>query len=447
MNSARFSIVLLAITCRMTVHPILADDERTPNEKTPNRSKLIMQVCPHYLLERPGGWDKDPDGWKPKTEFVPDRVQHWMQLCEDLGTDTVFWSVGYVGKANYPSKVVKQIDTLQPDHYETANVSSRSQYFTNDRPLWEKQARPYFNGIAAALRRFNTLEAGIAAAKHRGMTFYAEVYLFDTYFPGLENDFLEEYPKYGLLSREQKPVLPIPCYAEPEFQTYRLRQIEELLDYGVDGIGLMLGSHIAGFGRRGADTLGYNPPVVQAYKERFGVDILAESFDPAKLHQLNGEFFTRFLSRVRQLLGPSRKLIVEIQLAGYDGYGGEGGEELNKRTVGLGNPSPLPTGPSYRYDQEWRKWIDEGIVDGLIVSDPKQGVLGRIQAKIKTDYPTLPIFLPRKAYSDLEYVRDVENELAAMRDGAVDGLWIRNMNMIYGDPQSPYPELLQRFFH
>jgi hypothetical protein len=71
--------------------------------------------------------------------------------------------------------------------------------------------------------------------------------------------------------------------------------------------------------------LGFNPAAVQAYKRRHGVDILSEPFEPAKLHQLNGDLFTEFLSRIRMRIGRDRKLIVGVQDCGYAGYGGSGG--------------------------------------------------------------------------------------------------------------------------
>ena len=97
------------------------------------------------------------------------------------------------------------------------------------------------------------------------------------------------------------------------------------------------------------DSFGFNPPVVQAYQERYGIDILTDKFDPDKLCTLNSELFTGFLRRVRGLLGPERKMIAPITLKGWYGYGGPAGRAIGAtsahvapmRISSIPNPKPL----------------------------------------------------------------------------------------------------------
>ena len=294
--------------------------------------------------------------------------------------------------------------------------------------------------------KFDTLRAGLEQADKLGISFCAELALFDTYFPGLECDFFEQHPECWLLSRDQTQVLRIPCYAEPLAQEYRLNQIEELMKRGVEGFFLLQGAHIVGHGEMGPDELGFNPAVVRAYREQCSVNILSEPFDPAKLHKLNGDLFTGFLRRIRKLIGSDRKLIVGVQECGYGGYGGGGGMDLAVRNVGQGSAGKLSVEPSYRFDQNWREWIDHRIVDDLVVSATMGGAVERVCKSFKAELGSTRVYLPRKAYVTEDYLSEIKKELDIMQSGSLDGIWFRHLGALY-DPQAPYPEIFKKHFN
>ena len=50
-----------------------------------------------------------------------------------------------------------------------------------------------------------------------------------------------------------------------------------------------------------SDDYGFNPPVAEAFKERYGVDILTQNFDLEAWRRLRGEFITEYLRDVRKL--------------------------------------------------------------------------------------------------------------------------------------------------
>jgi hypothetical protein len=369
-----------------------------------HRPELVMVALSGHLLD---------DGYHPE-RFSPDDVRGWVAACDELGVTRILWRGAYVGKATYHSKVLPVMEVMEEDYFEKAGVRKKSGY---RRDKWEP-IRKNFNHKARLIERFDILDVALAEAKKRGISFYADLALFDTYFPGLENDLFEAHPEYYILARDQKtPYRSIPCYAEKAVQDYRLAEIEELLARGVDGISFDLACHYSGAGGNAPDSFGFNPPVVQAFQERYGIDILQDDFDADKLCALNGEIFTGFLRRVRELLGPDRKMIAAVTLKGWHGYGGPAGAKLG---ISLTDAAPEPGKPCYRFDFEWETWIREGIADDLMVYAPLPDAVGRVQRTIKSRVTKGDVFLWREIWQD-KHFDAYRDEVAAIRAGAIDG--------------------------
>ena len=374
-----------------------------------HRPELVMVALSGHLLT----------GNTPE-RFRPDDVRAWVAACDEMGVTRILWRGAYVGKATYHSKVLPVMKVMEEDHFEKAGVREKGGY---RRDKWEP-IRKNFNHKARLIQRFDVLDVALAEAKKRGISFYADLALFDTYFPGLENDFFEAYPEYYVLARDQKtPYRSIPCYAEKAVQDYRLAEIKELLARGVDGISFGLACHYAGSGGSVPDSFGFNPPVVQAYQERYGIDILTDNFDPDKLCALNGKLFTGFLRRVRGLLGPERKMIAAVTLKGWHGYGGPAGLALGSSA----DHAPEPGKPCYRFNLEWETWIREGIADDLMVYAPTPDAVVRVQRTIKNRLTKGDVFLWREILQDKQF-GTYRDEIAAIRAGAIDGYVIDELN-------------------
>lgn len=299
-----------------------------------------------------------------------------------------------------------------------------------------------FNAMAEAIAGFDTLDVALAEAKKRGLQFYADMALFDRYFPGLESKFFDEHTRCWVVARDQKMYYRgIPCYAKPATQQYVLREIEELLSRGVDGIGLYLESHAGGLGPLAAagkspNEFGFNSPVVAAYKRRYGVDIRNEDFDPARLYALNGEMFTQFLRRVRRAVGNKRKLLASTMLDGFVGYGGKGGEQLAERT--WIRQEPIEVMPSYRRDLEWEKWMQEGIADGLMVYAPMPGAVEQVKKRIRANINRSPVYLIRET-DNPKFESEYRKEFSAVAAGGLDGIVIDEMKDCDPHPQRCCP--------
>jgi hypothetical protein len=385
-----------------------------------HRPELVMVALSGHLLT----------GNTPE-RFSPDDVRAWVAACDELGVTRILWRGAYVGKATYHSKVLPVMEVMKEDYFEKAGVREKGGY---RRDKWEPIRKSY-NHKARLIERFDILDVALAEAKTRGISFYADLALFDTYFPGLENDFFEAHPEYYVLARDQKtPYRSIPCYAEKAVQDYRLAEIEELLARGVDGISFGLASHRGGAGGNAPDSFGFNPPVVQAFQDRYGINILQDDFDADKLCALNGEIFTGFLRRVRELLGPDRKMIAAVPLKGWHGYGGSAGGKLG---ISLTDDAPEPGKPCYRFDFEWETWIREGIADDLLVYAPMPDAVGRVQRTIKSRLTKGDVFLWREIWQD-KHFDAYRDEIAAIRAGAIDGYAVDELQQFLPHPSSDW---------
>ena len=378
--------------------------------ETGPRPELVMVALSGHLLT----------GHTPES-FNPDDVQAWVAACDEMGVTRILWRGAYVGRATYHSKVLPMMEVMEEDYFEKADVRERGGY---TRVKWEP-IRKALNHKARLIQKFDVLDVALAEAKKRGIGFYADLALFDTYFPGLESGFFEAHPEYWVLARDQKaPYRAIPCYAEKAVQEYRLAEIEELLARGVDGISFGLESHYSGVGVDAPDSFGFNPPVVQAFKDRYGIDILKDDFDADKLCALNGEIFTGFLRRVRELLGPERKMIAATTMNGWHGYGGPAGRALLCHRT---DDTPEPGKPCYRFGLEWETWIREGIADDLMVYAPMSDAAGRVQRTVGSALGKGKVILWREI-SQANHFDAYEDEVAAVRVGVLDGYAVDELN-------------------
>lgn len=89
-----------------------------------------------------------------------------------------------------------------------------------------------------------------------------------------------------------------PCY--PEVREYWRGWIRHALACGVDDVDLRFANHStwSGFGHE----YGFNPPVVEEFRRRHGVDIRTEPFEVEAWKALNTEYLTAFLREAREQL-------------------------------------------------------------------------------------------------------------------------------------------------
>lgn len=133
------------------------------------------------------------------------------------------------------------------------------------------------------------------------------------------------------------------CFGYPQVRDHFRQRIRTYVDgYDWDGVFLCLRTQARPSTH--ADQFGFNPPVVDAMRERHGVDILSQDFDLPAWRTIRGEFFTTFLRELHADLRP-RGLSLSIGLQRGDVIG-----------------PPLGNWPV-----QWRTWAAEGLVDSLVI--------------------------------------------------------------------------------
>jgi HEAT repeat protein len=223
-------------------------------------------------------------------------------------------------------------------------------------------------------------EAAVAAAKRNGM----EIYVFEGVlehacqgdvggcgmFPYQCEDRLRiEHPEWIPVDRWGERVCAGPiefCYPEARRALVE-RYVHHVADYGYDGIAFY--TYVENMGIRYVDEFGFNEPIVQEFKRRYGVDIRTEPFDKEAWYRLRGEYFTQFLRELHEALAArGKKLSMSLQ-----------SDNPNFPQPWYGTQTGLP-GAGMLY-LDWETWVREGIVDELIIwtGADKDRLLARIQ--------------------------------------------------------------------
>lgn len=141
-----------------------------------------------------------------------------------------------------------------------------------------------------------------------------------------------------------------PCEACPQVRKLWSGWVDQMLAAGVDGIDIRLGSH--GIGTSAPYEYGFNEPIVEEYRRRFGTDLLSDDADLELLARLRGEYYTAFVrqtsKRVRQA---GKKMQHHIHGGGYP------------LRPDPGRPQPFWGSANIHFDQ--KTWLREGLLDGV----------------------------------------------------------------------------------
>ena len=201
-------------------------------------------------------------------------------------------------------------------------------------------------------------------AHHLGMQVYLYVSLFDEGWPLLpekerevsyhnrmhcqhvswQSDFSRTNPQYAVVDRKlRKYQWGVLCLGYPEVRKHMIRRYIRLLRGGnFDGLFICLRSQSRPADH--ADQYGFNDPVHREYLKRYKIDIRTEDFDLQAWRNLLGEYLTRFLKELREILKAE-----QISLAVGVPRGSVVGPPMGNSTL------------------QWPMWVREEIIDQLVI--------------------------------------------------------------------------------
>lgn len=242
-------------------------------------------------------------------------VERLFDRCADVGVTQVIWSVGFAGTADYPSKIMPHAAGADRGQHSIRAAEIKNQY--------------------------DPLATAVELAQKHGIKLLAYFRMFDDYWPGMVDKFVDSLSDGWWASRCGRFHLKgWPCYWLDEVRKYKLSVVKEIAEYGVDGFvfGATRSHSFYVCPYTQPHFFGYNQPVASEFLRRYGVDISkfdycvdhwtkdadsgfdvingtehvgAIEFDKAQWNWLKGESVTQFIREARKDLGGQCHLALE----------------------------------------------------------------------------------------------------------------------------------------
>ena len=191
------------------------------------------------------------------------------------------------------------------------------------------------------------------------------------------------------------------CEAYPEVQDHWLKQVERYIKLGCTGIEFRIQAHASSI----SDFInyGFNPPLIKAYKEKYGIDILEEPVDPIKMMFVRGIFFEEFLQKATNLLH-NHNCKIQIQL--NDCF-------EHPTTEVIFDKAGFWPMPKAIYD--WKRTID--LADEITIKDYNWGKYNRDNASNIKEYCTklnkplwIHCYLQQGHDLNQNFIKEAEND-------------------------------------
>lgn len=286
---------------------------------------------------------------KPMTEADVDEL---VGNFHAKGCQTLLVRAGCLGLLPYQTQLTYPMG-FDADHARanpSGLIPDMEQYIAQ-RSAWNKK---YAQVIAA----FNPPEAFIKAGHKRGMKVVVWLDIFDDGYPGYRSKFLAENPHCQWTARDGTTYFKgVTSYAWPEARAFRVAQARELLAWGADGIHCSTSSHCRHMpNTHEEDFFGFERPIVDAYKSKYGVDIrTADSFDKEAWHDVKGDAMVQLYRDLARLChAENKELWIGLQLGRYTQFSAD--PHFSANVV-------------MRFANHWTTLVDEGIADVFIVGD------------------------------------------------------------------------------
>lgn len=151
-----------------------------------------------------------------------------------------------------------------------------------------------------------------------------------------------DHPQFWAQDVSGQPWWGRTSLAFPEVMAHKLRLVDELVDRGIETLFIDF-FRMGGWGA----AYEYVAPMREAFQKRYGEPAPMSSSDP-RWRALVSDQVTDFLKAIRQRFDASGR---KIDLM-----------------VGIPGIAPLDNQWAAAQPTDWRRWIDEGIIDGLVIN-------------------------------------------------------------------------------
>ena len=231
---------------------------------------------------------------EPITEAQVERLVHDLH---DAGATTLLVRMGYLGYLPYRTKLSYPVG-FDAEH-------ARRHPYGRDLPPGEleefiKTRQAANERYCKVIETFNPPEVFLRVGHELGMKVVMWIDIFDDMYSGHRSKFLDENPHCQWTARDGKTHFQgLVSYAWPESRAFRVAQAKELLDLGADGIHCSTSAHCRHLPNvRETDAYGFEQPVVDEFRKRYGVDIrTAADFDKEAWHADQGRVHEPALPR------------------------------------------------------------------------------------------------------------------------------------------------------
>lgn len=283
----------------------------------------------------------------------PEDVEELVRQCAKSSVDTISWRATGLGLAGYPSRVVPPASWAATQEFRRLmdRMPPRGREENWHETFWCATADRWTRRLPGSLARMDPIATARDACRRHGLKFFIWFDIVDE----MCSQYLLEHPQCLVLGRDGTPWSGLRSYSNPAAVANQLEVIDELVAYRPDGIYLSTSCHTRHNSfPEPADFYGYEPAVAKAYAKRVGRDIHEGDLDAVAWHDIKGGFYTEFYRQVK-----ARLAAIGAQLAIGTQYG--------KYTI-FASPYSSTHVP-YRFTTQWKRWIDEGIADILVLGD------------------------------------------------------------------------------
>lgn len=326
-NGACNRLLILTYACICwIIHPALSQQSTSPVGSEASGFDLVLNLDFYDMVYLDPPYCKGAENRDGK--YSQAQLEALIAQAADSGFTIINFRVAVCGKVAYRSNIKDQSDD-QPE-------------------------------IARTLQTYDPLAVVIESAHRNGIKCYVWMTPFD------DSGKVEGYekrgrgimqsmfswlnPNYQLLSRNgDDPLWGVYSFGHPEVVDYLISQVNEILDYKPDGIFFSDRTHSNMSSRQ--TEYGFNTPVIERYKELYKGDPRDPAhYDLEKFSSVQGDFYTEFLREAaKPIRNAGARLMVKVSWRQED-------DRIAHRLGSL-----------HKSFFQWEKWIEEGLIDELVI--------------------------------------------------------------------------------